>query len=237
MTFFIVVTHLLIIRSFLRFLRYASWLKLWSVAWASALQPRNLPVECRFTSRGMGTKEVSLEELLLRSRRDDKWEACAFESVSPLACNRPFYSCVLNYLAFECKRGWSWPCFDTVLSAFSFKCRLVSIRTTWFTQQKQCQNKVTSLVPASLPFRGQVTEQTTVKWSVLQPQMSLLYPIGLSAVNSKNVYVFSDVASKNLVWHIKLVVFLCRSCLRFLHEKEFVVWFPMTGLSVYGCCC
>ena len=31
--------------------------------------------------------------------------------------NRPFYSCVLSYLAFECKRGWSWPCFDTDLSA------------------------------------------------------------------------------------------------------------------------
>ena len=25
--------------------------------------------------------------------------------------NRPFYSCVLSYLVFECKRGWRWPCF------------------------------------------------------------------------------------------------------------------------------
>ena len=72
MTFFIVVTHLLITRSFSRFVRYASWLKLWSVAWASALQPRNLLVEYRFTSRGMRTKEVSLGELLLSSRRDAK---------------------------------------------------------------------------------------------------------------------------------------------------------------------
>ena len=41
--------------------------------------------------------------------------------------NRSFYSCVLSDLAFECKWGWIWPCFDTDLSAFSFKCQLVSI--------------------------------------------------------------------------------------------------------------
>ena len=72
--FFAIVTHLLITRCFLLwwFSRYASWLKLWSVAWASALQPRNLLVECRFTSRAVGTKEVNLGELLLSSRRDEK---------------------------------------------------------------------------------------------------------------------------------------------------------------------
>ena len=32
--------------------------------------------------------------------------------------NRPFYSCVLRYLAFEWKWGWSWPCFDTNLTTF-----------------------------------------------------------------------------------------------------------------------
>ena len=32
--------------------------------------------------------------------------------------NRPFYSCVLSYLAFEWKWGWSWPCFDRNLTAF-----------------------------------------------------------------------------------------------------------------------
>ena len=32
--------------------------------------------------------------------------------------NTPFYSCVLSYLAFEWKWGWSWPCFDRNLTAF-----------------------------------------------------------------------------------------------------------------------
>ena len=32
--------------------------------------------------------------------------------------NRPFYSCGLSYLAYDCKRGWRWPCFDTDFSAF-----------------------------------------------------------------------------------------------------------------------
>ena len=32
--------------------------------------------------------------------------------------NRPFYSCRLSDLAPEWQRGWSWPCFDTDLTAF-----------------------------------------------------------------------------------------------------------------------
>ena len=32
--------------------------------------------------------------------------------------NRPFYSCRLGDLALEWQRGWSWPCFDTDLTAF-----------------------------------------------------------------------------------------------------------------------
>ena len=60
--------------------------------------------------------------------------------------NTPFYRCVFSYLAYECKRGWRWPCFDTDLSGFSFKCQLVSIRAIWFAQRKQrglYQDKVT----------------------------------------------------------------------------------------------
>ena len=33
-------------------------------------------------------------------------------------CNRPFYSCRLSDRASEWQRGWSWPCFDTDLTAF-----------------------------------------------------------------------------------------------------------------------
>ena len=28
-------------------------------------------------------------------------------------CNRPFYNYVLSYPAYDCKRRWMWPCFDT----------------------------------------------------------------------------------------------------------------------------
>ena len=33
--------------------------------------------------------------------------------------NRPLYSCVLSYLAYEPMRGWRWPRFDTDLSALN----------------------------------------------------------------------------------------------------------------------
>ena len=81
--------------------------------------------------------------------------------------NYPNRSCVFSFSPLNAKRGCGWSCFDTDLSAFSFKCQLVSIRTTWFTHQKQwgCINKTRS-TPASLPFTGQVTEQATVKWSI-----------------------------------------------------------------------
>ena len=32
--------------------------------------------------------------------------------------NTPFYSCPFSDLAFAWQRGWSWPCFDTDLTAF-----------------------------------------------------------------------------------------------------------------------
>ena len=68
-----------------------------------------------------------------------------------LDLNRPFHSCLLGDLAFVWQRGWRWPCFDTDVSAFVMYMRLVSVRTTWFTQQKQrglYQNKVTSSLTA-----------------------------------------------------------------------------------------
>ena len=55
-----------------------------------------------------------------------------------------------------------------ILLLFICKYKLVSMRTTWFTCEKQeglYQNKTRS-TPASLPLKGQVTKQTTVKWSI-----------------------------------------------------------------------
>ena len=46
---------------------------------------------------------------------------------------------------------------------FLFICKLVSIRTTWFTQQKSEICIKTRSPSASLSFKGQVTEQTTVQ--------------------------------------------------------------------------
>ena len=49
----------------------------------------------------------------------------------PLDLNRPFYSCLLSYLVFECKRDWGDLALIQTSVLFSFKCHLVSIRTTW----------------------------------------------------------------------------------------------------------
>ena len=38
--------------------------------------------------------------------------------------NRPFNSCVHSVLAFDWKRGWWWPCFETNLTAFHIKIML-----------------------------------------------------------------------------------------------------------------
>ena len=47
------------------------------------------------------------------------------------------------------------------------KCTLVSIRTTCFTQQKSEVCIKTRSTPASQASKGQHTEQTTVKWSIV----------------------------------------------------------------------
>ena len=71
------------------------------------------------------------------------------EGAGNAIANRSFYS-VLSYLAMNA----SGALIQTTL-LFSFKCQLVSVRTTRFTR-----NTMRSPV-ASLPFKGQVTEQTT----------------------------------------------------------------------------
>ena len=108
-----------------------------------------------------------------------KWNKFSWHRVTRKehGVNRPFYSCVLSYLAFECKRGWSWPCFDTDLSGFSFKCQLVSIRTAWFTQQKQWglyQNKVTSSLTA-IQRPGHWADNCKMVYSMQDLKCSLPY--------------------------------------------------------------
>ena len=93
-----------------------------------------------------------------------------YKTTASTRVNRPFCSCLLGDLAFVWQRGCRWPCFDTDLSAFVMYMRLVSIRTTWFTQQKQRGLIKTRLPPVSLPYKGQVTEQATVKLSIHAPR-------------------------------------------------------------------
>ena len=75
-------------------------------------------------------------------------------------CNRPFYSCVPSNLAFEWKRGWRWPCFDTNPPAFLM---LTSLHLH-MKSRRVCIK--TRSPPASLPLKGQVTRHTTVKWPI-----------------------------------------------------------------------
>ena len=140
--------------------------------------------------------------------------------------NRPFYICVLSYLAINASEAGGDIALIQTSLLFSCKCQLVSIRTTWFAQwvipEKisipyhgqhlgiprergvswtgilkaweagglkylcppslpvvgyryflETLNKSSEVciktrsTPALLPFRGQVSTSTTVKWSII----------------------------------------------------------------------
>ena len=66
----------------------------------------------------------------------------------PLFLNRPFYSCVLSYLAMNASEAGGDLALTQTSPLFSCKCKLVSIRTTSFTQQKQV---TFSLVAIKMP--------------------------------------------------------------------------------------
>jgi len=96
---------------------------------------------------------------------------------------------------------------------FSFKCKLVSIRTTWFTQQKQWrlyQNKVTSSL-AAIQRPGHWTDNCKLIYSLFHAQLFVQYLpfiqdwIRQLAVNTDNSYqliqmyrAFSTTKFKNL---------------------------------------
>ena len=81
-------------------------------------------------------------------------------------CNGPFTVVVLGYLAMDASEAGGDLALTQTSLLFSFKCQLVSIRTTWCKSSKVCVK--TRSPPASLPFRGQVTKHTTVKWFALK---------------------------------------------------------------------
>ena len=92
------------------------------------------------------------------------WEAACksrkFSRNRSAILNRPFYSCVPSDLAFEWKRGWRWPCFDTNPPAFLM---LTSLHLHMKSRRVCIKTRSPS---ASLPLKGQVTRHTTVKWPI-----------------------------------------------------------------------
>ena len=71
--------------------------------------------------------------------------------------NRPFYSCLLSDLASEWQQGWRWPCFDTDLNALVVQIKLFLC---------QLHDKTKEVCIKERSFKGQVTEQATIKWSI-----------------------------------------------------------------------
>ena len=85
---------------------------------------------------------------------------------------------------------------------FSCNCKLVSIRKTWFTQQKQRGLYQTRSPLAPLPFKGQVTEQITVTWSI---RLSSLYDVsycsGERCSKQYKIIIYSTI--KQYWYHIR----------------------------------
>ena len=69
--------------------------------------------------------------------------------------NKPFYSCGHNTLAFKWKWGWDGPYLNTKPPLFSYRNSawkiLVSIRTTWFSQESRESCIKTRSTPALFP--------------------------------------------------------------------------------------
>ena len=74
--------------------------------------------------------------------------------------------CLVTWPMTEIETGVDLSLIQTSL-IFLCKCKLVSIRTTWFTQKNREIYIKTRSPPASLLFKGQVTEQPNGKWSIL----------------------------------------------------------------------
>ena len=97
------------------------------------------------------------------------------------------------------QRGWRWPCFDTDLSVFVMYMRLVSIRITWFTQQKQrglYQNKVTSSLTA-IQRPGHLAGNC--KWSIAFLPLSLFSHFFCILVLS--IFFSKEINDTRTTWH------------------------------------
>ena len=102
--------------------------------------PRDLGWICLQKKREICFRSI-LSVLRMQSSRNKPW---CFACVQ---INRPFYSCVLSYLAMDASEAGGDLALIQTSQLFSCKCQLVSIGTTWFAQYNQWglyQNKVNS---------------------------------------------------------------------------------------------
>ena len=112
--------------------------------------------------------------------------------------NRPFYSCVLSYLAYDCKQGWRWPCFDTDLSAFiidtisplDHQTLLALVNKTWFFT---CPAYIRRLCPKRSIF-FELTHLITVSFNLMIPMLPI------TALNEPWPFFTSDVITFEQNW-------------------------------------
>ena len=103
-------------------------------------------------------------------------------------------SCLLSDLAFEWKWGRSWPCFETNLPAFHM---LIMLNKNWLAYDWHMKSRKvcikTKSTPASLSLKGQGTKHTTVKWSIINYKMKLLFWKRWHFVDLPLNFLFRDI--------------------------------------------
>ena len=134
-------------------------------------------------------------------------------------------------MAFERQRGCRWPCFDTDILLFFCKSRCSNAKKMHFHDKSwEVCIKARSL-PPSLPFKGQVTEQRNVKWSI--PKFSPLdiilwvwHSVATLRLNLNTIEYFHCYISirRECSWQLRLL--LNRKSL----QRKFLLYFPDMGL-------
>ena len=76
--------------------------------------------------------------------------------------NRPFYSCVLSFQAFDLEWGWRWPSCDIDQYLFSI------LQTSLHLKGSKVCIMIRSPL-ASLLFKGLATKHATVNWTIQTP--------------------------------------------------------------------
>ena len=92
-----------------------------------------------------------------------------------------YYFCVRGHFTVACYVTWPTKSSEArgdlalIQTSLPFSCKLVSIRTTLHNKPREVCIKARS-PPPSLPFEGQLTQQTTVKWSFHSINVVFFFP-------------------------------------------------------------